>query len=111
MTGNVEEYLTWVLKILGLLAGVTVSCGIIGKVLRRPARYVYFHLFGEPIGEWFRIQVGTVIDEKLQVRNGGTTLPDMSDRLQQLADRTDSQHRENVLRLDSIESRLKGDAA
>lgn len=110
-------YLAALWRVVVLIAGVCVVLAALWAVLRRPARYVYRHLFGEPFGAWTRAQVDTVVVERLLKRNGGTTVPDvvaslavLDSKVERNHQETVSNHRDNSRRLDAIEQKLE-DAA
>lgn len=107
--------LTALAKVLGLAGGVAASLAAIAVVFKRPVKWTYTQLFGEPVGEWARAQVGAVVDEKLLKRNGGTTVPDAIARIDRLAAvvekyhiENEQHHRDNVDRLEAIESGQRG---
>jgi hypothetical protein len=63
------------------LAGVVVAVGVLAKT--RPMRWLWRTLVTDPLSAWGRSVVGEVVDEKVALPNGGSSLRDHLDRMAQ----------------------------
>ena len=60
-------------------AGVLTALGVISRT--RPARWLWGQLVGKPVTEWSEKVVGGVVDAKVSQNNGGSSLRDRVDAL------------------------------
>lgn len=51
---------------LGTLAGLSAAVGVIARL--RPVKWLWRRLVQEPFTEWFRREVGDIVDAKLDAR-------------------------------------------
>jgi hypothetical protein len=60
-------------------AAVVTALGLLSKT--RLARYVWSHLVSEPASTWARTVIGEVVDAKVALPNGGSSVRDHIDNL------------------------------
>lgn len=66
-------------KDLIFLSAVVVAVGVLTKT--RAVKWLWAHLVKDPLDEWTRHIIGSVLDEKVVQPNGGSSLRDAVDSL------------------------------